>query len=168
MVVNYFKTSSDGKNLLLSVSGKQITAMACKSHDQADFIDISSVLTDATIVVYNGIYYYVIDILLESVGIESAKMYELHVDDADGDHELRTSYLAPAYFNMYDRLKEFGTAVSMKDYIFLSRLFMIVEGHKLAMVYERYEEAQQLFESIVELCTNNPTRFKDLDLYPTP
>ena len=171
MTLDNLAFSADGKNLTFRVitgaSDILIKSLLIKKYNDPEYTDISEY--ESTFREYDDRCEYEFDILLASIGIEDEmNMLYLHVeDDSDNVVEDVCSYVADVFFCLYQ------TIISMSDdnvptpeYLAMSRLYMLLYAHVTAMDLDREEEAEYLFERIVEAVENWDNKYLPLDPYP--
>ena len=173
MEVHYLRISDDGKNLQLSITnneqGVDITKFLIRTSINPEYIDISDEIANAdTFIDTDNKTKYVFNILLESIGITSdLLMFYIHLEDENSEEYYGlVGYYYPVYFTLFTFLSTLDEKLSFNNFIFVNRLYLCLEGIKMAIEMDRFEEAEFLYNQLVVLNDQSNTRFLELDNYP--
>lgn len=164
MTTQYFKISSDGKKLLLCIESESIIkSIVFKNYNTPEYFDAKSFIdTEETKV-------YTFEIDLDFMGLNN-KLNMIYFHSENEDNEVLTgicSTMADVYFCLYNTIMSLSNkGISVNDFLYMNRLYMLKTAHLEAIELGREEEAELLFDRIVEILESNSNRFKNLDPYP--
>jgi hypothetical protein len=171
MLITDLKFSSDGKNLMFRIITDSalhlLRYLGIKVYNVPEFIDISDY--EATVRVYDDRVEYDYDVLLESISIEPGmNMLYIHAEDNDSNVvEDVCSYVADVFFCLYRGIMSLNdNNVSTPEYLLMMRLYMVYYGHISAIKESREEEAELLYDRLIEIIDSWPNKYLSLDPYP--